>query len=748
MRCNPWRWLWGLLPIAIWTWITVLGVHETIENDLRRRTEEALAQAGLGWASATFQGRDAILSGQAFEDSQPAKALDVAHNIWGVRVAQSRADLVDKVDTYVWQAALKDSTVKITGFVPDDATRKAIIGVAKAAFSKLEIDDRMKLARGVPPRESWLGGISFALKQLSGLKKGNVSLKGTDLLVAGEAQDFASYKALKSALLNNVPQGVRLVVDRVTPPVVSPFTWSAKLANGQVVLGGHVPDETLRERVLADAKAAFPEKAVVDGTEIAGGAAEGWQQAVALSVAQLARLLHGAAAISDNELTISGRAADQPTAEAVRAALKDGVPPNFRVVDNIKAPKIATVSPFVTIIDAAAGRIELSGYAPSERARAVLVDRIGAELPGTAIAEALQIGAGAAEGWEQCLAAGASSLGKLQAGRVELTGRYLVIRGEADGEAAVEALGSEVKAAVGQLCEVDVRIARAAAPEPDLTWRASHEAGEVVLEGEAPDAGSKALLVARAARQFPSAQVVDRMTVSEIRPGTWPKVADDGLRLLSMLRRGEAVLKGQSLTVRGEAPDAGTASAVEDELRQGPAKGYSGTGSLTIRTDAMIAEELQAARKAGEAEAENRSEQPDAASQVAAVDPERQVAADRCQELMNSIAKAGTIHFDWASAELDPKSLPTLDQLAKVADVCPAASIKIEGHTDAEGTPERNGNLSQRRAEAVVHYLTSAGVPQSRLSAVGYGETRPVAPNDTPENRAKNRRIEFVVGPE
>ena len=71
--------------------------------------------------------------------------------------------------------------------------------------------------------------------------------------------------------------------------------------------------------------------------------------------------------------------------------------------------------------------------------------------------------------------------------------------------------------------------------------------------------------------------------------------------------------------------------------------------------------------------------------------------------------------------------------------------IEIEGHTDAEGTPERNARLADRRARAVADYLVKAGVEAGKLVAVGYGETRPVAPNDTPENRARNRRIEFTV---
>ena len=83
--------------------------------------------------------------------------------------------------------------------------------------------------------------------------------------------------------------------------------------------------------------------------------------------------------------------------------------------------------------------------------------------------------------------------------------------------------------------------------------------------------------------------------------------------------------------------------------------------------------------------------------------------------------------------------------MAGTAKACPGLKIEIEGHTDSEGTPERNQRLSDRRAQAVVDFLIKRGVDQAQLQAIGYGETRPLAPNDTTENRAKNRRIEFTV---
>jgi outer membrane protein OmpA-like peptidoglycan-associated protein len=86
-----------------------------------------------------------------------------------------------------------------------------------------------------------------------------------------------------------------------------------------------------------------------------------------------------------------------------------------------------------------------------------------------------------------------------------------------------------------------------------------------------------------------------------------------------------------------------------------------------------------------------------------------------------------------------------LDKLIAVLKSCADVTVEIEGHTDSEGTPERNQGLSDRRAKSVVDYLERNGVEAKKVTAVGYGETRPLVPNDTPENRAKNRRIEFTV---
>ena len=105
--------------------------------------------------------------------------------------------------------------------------------------------------------------------------------------------------------------------------------------------------------------------------------------------------------------------------------------------------------------------------------------------------------------------------------------------------------------------------------------------------------------------------------------------------------------------------------------------------------------------------------------------------------------------FDFDKAELRPESITELERVVKFMNDVPFATALIEGHTDSIGTEAYNLALSDRRAKAVFDYLTSRGVDPARLKSVGYGESRPIAPNridgrDNPEGRQQNRRVMLI----
>ena len=103
------------------------------------------------------------------------------------------------------------------------------------------------------------------------------------------------------------------------------------------------------------------------------------------------------------------------------------------------------------------------------------------------------------------------------------------------------------------------------------------------------------------------------------------------------------------------------------------------------------------------------------------------------------------INFDYDSDIIRDESKPTLDKIVAMLKSEPIMQLIIEGHTDSDGTTEHNQILSQKRAESVKLYLTSAGISSSRLSTEGYGESMPVASNTIATGKAQNRRVELVV---
>ncbi len=103
------------------------------------------------------------------------------------------------------------------------------------------------------------------------------------------------------------------------------------------------------------------------------------------------------------------------------------------------------------------------------------------------------------------------------------------------------------------------------------------------------------------------------------------------------------------------------------------------------------------------------------------------------------------ITFDVNKADIKPESYGTLKSIADVLKENPGVSVKITGHTDSDGDDAMNLDLSKRRAESVKKELISKfGIEASRMDTEGAGETKPVAPNDTPANKAMNRRVEFI----
>ncbi len=138
----------------------------------------------------------------------------------------------------------------------------------------------------------------------------------------------------------------------------------------------------------------------------------------------------------------------------------------------------------------------------------------------------------------------------------------------------------------------------------------------------------------------------------------------------------------------------------------------------------------------------------DVASGSAMADFVATVLLRKIEGALPTMSKAGTWVFKDIKFEIDKdvliaSSYPTLDEIVKILKAHPDLSVEIQGHTDSTASEAHNLDLSKRRAKTVMHYLKGKGIATTRMSAKGYGESRPMDTNDTVKGRSNNRRVEL-----
>lgn len=112
---------------------------------------------------------------------------------------------------------------------------------------------------------------------------------------------------------------------------------------------------------------------------------------------------------------------------------------------------------------------------------------------------------------------------------------------------------------------------------------------------------------------------------------------------------------------------------------------------------------------------------------------------------IGQVVRLNNVFFDFDKWNLRPESFVELDRVVKLLQENPAIVIELSAHTDSRGSDEYNLTLSDNRAKSVMEYILSKGIAPNRLSAKGYGESKPIMPNDTDLNRQLNRRVEFTI---
>jgi OOP family OmpA-OmpF porin len=255
-------------------------------------------------------------------------APSASENIVRVGAKQERS-------AYVWSATRIESGIRLRGSVPSDEDRRVLLGMIKAHFPDLEVQDRLKIVEADLPKDQWLGAVSFSLKQLSHLKRGSVRLLNITLKLEGEARSADGYAEIKKALAGTLPTGLTVASVDIRPPVADPFVFVADLGANALSLSGSVPSEDSRKQVRELSRQLFRRPGLDDRLELASGAPNDWDEAVAAALRALSRLESGKIALSGLAVTIQGVAPDKGTAVAVSYQLRRDLPKIFSTSESI-----------------------------------------------------------------------------------------------------------------------------------------------------------------------------------------------------------------------------------------------------------------------------------------------------------------------------------------------------------------------------------------------------------------------------
>lgn len=385
-------------------------------------------------------------------------------------------------------------------------------------------------------------------------------------------------------------------------------------------------------------------------------------------------------------------------------AIAEAVPGVRLVQDRIRI--IDEAKPFNWTAERNVSRLTLSGNVSLPAVRGRLMEASRAIAGGVEVSDQMVFARGVPPRYEAAALLLIEQLGRLRDGKVSLSNTAVRLSGIARDLGGREAIA----AALRNLPE-GYTVAENAVSAPPYIFQVNKDpvASTLTFNGYVPDNTIHAALIEAAKRKFLNEKIVDNLKASVGAPAGFTNAAITALGALSRLSTGSLTISDREVKLAGDALYEVAAEQLRGGLGGELPQGWRANADVSVKPPAS------------------------------AVD------ASVCQQLFAELLAVGKIRFESGQANIDPDSRGLMDRLVEVALRCPNSSLEIGGHTDTDGDADANMRLSERRAQAVLDYMVRAGLPADRLHAVGYGQSQPLASNDTAEGKAQNRRIEFVV---
>lgn len=494
-----------------------------------------------------------------------------------------------------------------------------------------------------------------------------------------------------------------------SPVAAQSYGFAVRTLGEDWLVGGNAPSAAFQRYIeLHFGKVTRGELAVAV-------APEGFAASALAGMEALATLQSGQLLFDGSAWRLSGFAGDDAAAKAAETVLADaGIAAEIGIAEPappvvVAAPEpvipplpLPTANPYRWVAEKpVGGSLSISGYVPAESVEKFLGVRAG-DTGSLDVA----LASGAPEGFAADMIAGLDALAALESGRLALGANGWSLSGKALDESA----SSSVLAALGPRAKtwtMDIDVPPPPPPPvdkgaPDYMFSAFKPAdGQIILAGDVPAEATRAFLGMLAGEGS-----ADGLMVRDGAPQNFVAGATAAVRALASLDSGRFDYRDFAWSFAGESAYEATRDAARDSL-----VALSGPPAWTIDITGPTPLEL-------------------------------------CTAEVTAFDERNAILFDAGSARITRDSLPALAEIADVLKACPRATVQVEGHTDADGDEESNLILSVARAEAVVDRLIELGIGEARLYAIGYGESLPIASNETRDGKRRNRRIVLTVSKE
>ena len=727
---------------------------EVIERRSAKAVNWVLAQDGITWAKAQSDGLLVTLVGTAPNEAARFRAVNLAGSVIDSGRVRDSLDVtpVTQIEAprFSIEMLRNDDGIQLIGLLPEGGAEVVLTTAANDLSGGVPVADMLETAAYPAPQE-WQAAFDYGIAALKLLPRSKISVASDSVEITAIATSEAEKRKLESELARLRPEGLAVTIDVSAPrPVLTPFTLRFVIdAEGPQFDACSADTESARDRILSAASAAGMTGKTTCTIGL-GVPSPRWSEAVVAGIKAVAAMGKGTITFSDADVTLlAAEGTSQAAFDRAVGELQAALPDAFSLDATLPKTDAALAGPVeFTATLAEGGKVELRGRLTDDMQRDAVDSFAKAQFGVGNVYTATRLDSELPDGWPIRVLAGLEALGQLETGALLVREDTVEVSGVTGSQNARGRISQILSAKLGQGQTFKVAVSYnkeldplAALPTPeeclaDITLLLSQQ--KITFPpGSAEIDAPTGQLMTRLADAMNECTALPL----EIAGHTDSQGSEEGNRALSQARA-EAVLlalQGRRVEVSEmRAVGYGEAQPIADnETEEGREANRRIELNLIGATAAPVAEGETEVGAVAAALAEAGG-----VTIAATAPPET---SEACVGNIKTLLEKDKITFEPGSDDIADSSSALIEAVATLLKQCPGVPIEVGGHTDSQGSSGGNQRLSEGRAKAVLVALKEKGVDVATMKAMGYGEAKPVAENDTDEGREANRRIEFTL---